>query len=52
MELAEAKARRADQGVDLHASALLAVSGLTMRFGGVTALDDVSFDVARGASAA
>src|SRR6185312_4560876 len=30
-------------------SALLAVQGLTIRFGGVTALEDVSFEVARGA---
>ena len=30
-------------------AALLAVRGLTIRFGGVTALDDVSFEVARGA---
>ena len=28
--------------------ALLAVDGVTIRFGGVLALDDVSFDVARG----
>ena len=49
MELAEAKAGGADEGVDLLAPALLAVSGLTIRFGGVTALQDVSFEVARGA---
>ena len=47
MELAEAKAETAAE--DSHASALLAVDGVTIRFGGVTALDDVSFDVARGA---
>jgi branched-chain amino acid transport system ATP-binding protein len=48
MDLAEAKARRADVA-DSHALALLAVDGVTMRFGGVTALQDVSFDVAGGA---
>ncbi len=45
MELAEAKAETAAR----HESALLAVEGVTMRFGGVTALEDVSFEVARGA---
>ena len=49
MELAEARAGGADVGVDPHASALLMVHGVTMRFGGVTALEDVSFEVARGA---
>jgi branched-chain amino acid transport system ATP-binding protein len=49
MELAEAKAAGADAGADPNASALLSVTGLTMRFGGVTALQDVSFEVARGA---
>jgi branched-chain amino acid transport system ATP-binding protein len=49
MELAEARAGGADEVADLHASALLAVSGVTIRFGGVTALQDVSFEVARGA---
>jgi len=49
MELAEAKAGGASEGADLHPSALLAVSGLTIRFGGVTALQDVSFEIARGA---
>jgi branched-chain amino acid transport system ATP-binding protein len=49
MELAEAKAGGADDDAVLQASALLAVQGLTIRFGGVTALQDVSFDVARGA---
>ena len=29
-------------------SALLRVSGITVRFGGIVALDDVSFDVRRG----
>jgi len=49
MELAEAKAVGADEGAGSNASALLSVSGLTMRFGGVTALQEVSFEVARGA---
>ena len=49
MELAEAKAEGADNDADLQAPALLAVRGLTIRFGGVTALEDVSFEVARGA---
>ena len=49
MELAEARAGGADNDADLQASALLAVKGLTIRFGGVTALEDVSFEVARGA---
>ena len=49
MELAEARAGGADHDADLQASALLAVKGLTIRFGGVTALEDVSFEVARGA---
>ncbi len=49
MELAEAKAGGADNGADVHASALLAVDGVTIRFGGVTALENVSFEVARGA---
>ena len=49
MELAEAKARGADNDANDHASALLAIDGLTIRFGGVTALEDVSFEVARGA---
>jgi branched-chain amino acid transport system ATP-binding protein len=47
MELAEAKLK--DAAADPHASALLAVEGVTMRFGGVTALENVSFDVAHGA---
>ncbi len=47
MELAEAGAQSAD--ADRHESALLAVEGVSMRFGGVTALEDVSFDVASGA---
>ena len=49
MELAEAKAGTADERVEPHDFALLAVDGVTMRFGGVTALEDVSFEVARGA---
>jgi branched-chain amino acid transport system ATP-binding protein len=49
MELIEAKARGADNDASDHASALLAIDGLTIRFGGVTALQDVSFEVARGA---
>jgi branched-chain amino acid transport system ATP-binding protein len=49
MELAEAKAGTADESVEPHDPALLAVDGVTMRFGGVTALEDVSFEVARGA---
>jgi branched-chain amino acid transport system ATP-binding protein len=49
MELAEARARGGSHDEDLKASVLLAVRGLTIRFGGVTALEDVSFDVARGA---
>ncbi len=47
MELAEARAKTAD--ADRLESALLAVEGVTMRFGGVTALQEVSFDVAPGA---
>ena len=47
MELVEARAQSAD--ADRHESALLAVEGVSMRFGGVTALEDVSFDVASGA---
>jgi branched-chain amino acid transport system ATP-binding protein len=49
MALAEAGAGGADRDTDLEASALLSVRGLTIRFGGVTALEDVSFEVARGA---
>jgi branched-chain amino acid transport system ATP-binding protein len=49
MELAEAKAVGADEDAGRNASALLSVSGLTIRFGGVTALQDVSFEVERGA---
>ena len=47
MELAEANAET--RGESGYVSALLAVDGVTMRFGGVTALQDVSFAVARGA---
>ena len=49
MELAEARAEGADRDADPRASALLKVQGLTIRFGGVTALENVSFEVARGA---
>jgi branched-chain amino acid transport system ATP-binding protein len=49
MELAEAKAAATVRSADRHDPTLLAVDGVTMRFGGVTALQDVSFDVARGA---
>ncbi len=48
MELAEARANTAD-AADPQASTLIAVEGVTIRFGGVTALDNVSFSVARGA---
>ena len=47
MELAEAIARTGDE--TRYESALLAVEDVTMRFGGVTALQDVCFKVARGA---
>ena len=49
MELAEAGARGGDEGAKVLSSALLEVDGVTIRFGGVTALQDVSFDVAAGA---
>jgi branched-chain amino acid transport system ATP-binding protein len=49
MELAEPRVGDADNDADLRSSALLAVQGVTIRFGGVTALEDVSFEVARGA---
>jgi branched-chain amino acid transport system ATP-binding protein len=49
MELAEAKARGEDRSAAPSVPALLQVKGLTIRFGGVTALEDVSFEVARGA---
>ncbi len=49
MELTEARAGVAKSATKAHALALLSVDGVTMRFGGVTALDDVSFDVGRGA---
>ncbi len=49
MELAEAKAAGVNESMDRRGSALLSVEGLTIRFGGVTALDDVSFEVQRGA---
>ena len=47
MELAEARARTAE--ADRCGSALLSVEGVSIRFGGVTALDDVAFKVAPGA---
>src|SRR5271165_2294040 len=47
MELAEANAETGNGS--RHDAALLAVDGVTIRFGGVTALQDVSFAVARGA---
>jgi branched-chain amino acid transport system ATP-binding protein len=49
MELAEARLGDAGHYADPQASALLAVRGLTIRFGGVTALDNVSFEVTPGA---
>ena len=49
MELAEARVGGADNDADLQAPTLLAVRGLTIRLGGVIALDDVSFEVPRGA---
>jgi branched-chain amino acid transport system ATP-binding protein len=49
MELAEARAKTAGGAAAPHDAALLAVEGVTMRFGGVTALEDVSFCVAPGA---
>ena len=49
MELAEARAEGANRDAGPQASALLKVQGLTIRFGGVTALQNVSFEVARGA---
>ncbi len=47
MELAEARAKTAE--ADRCGSALLSVEGVSIRFGGVTALDDVTFKVAPGA---
>ncbi|RBP01039.1 branched-chain amino acid transport system ATP-binding protein [Roseiarcus fermentans] len=47
MELAEARAETEPRAVDR--AALLAVDGVTLRFGGVTALQDVSFAVQAGA---
>jgi len=49
MELAEATAPGVEGGADEVARPLLSVDGVTIRFGGVTALQDVSFAVARGA---
>jgi branched-chain amino acid transport system ATP-binding protein len=47
MELAEARAGTAE--ADRLGSALLSVENVSLRFGGVTALDDVTFSVAPGA---
>jgi branched-chain amino acid transport system ATP-binding protein len=47
MELAEARAGRGEH--DVHASALLTVDAVTVRFGGVTALENVSFEVSSAA---
>jgi branched-chain amino acid transport system ATP-binding protein len=47
--LAEAKAAATVRSADRQDPTLLAVDGVSMRFGGVTALQDVSFHVARGA---
>jgi branched-chain amino acid transport system ATP-binding protein len=47
MELAEARAGTAE--ADPSGSALLSVENVSLRFGGVTALDDVTFRVAPGA---
>jgi branched-chain amino acid transport system ATP-binding protein len=49
MELAEARVGTAERGADARDAALLVVDGVTMRFGGVIALENVSFEVARGA---
>jgi len=49
MALAERRAGDADVEVGPDASALLAVEEVTLRFGGVTALLEVTFEVARGA---
>src|SRR5215471_13881535 len=49
MELAEAAASGVESGAKESARALLSVDKVTIRFGGVTALEDVSFEVARGA---
>jgi branched-chain amino acid transport system ATP-binding protein len=38
----------ATPGIGARAEALLRVSGLTVRFGGIVALEDVSFDVTQG----
>jgi branched-chain amino acid transport system ATP-binding protein len=46
---AEAKTGSADGRAEPRESALLADDGVRMRFGGVTALEDVSFDVYQGA---
>jgi branched-chain amino acid transport system ATP-binding protein len=48
MELAKAQAETIDPVSNAREGCLLSVSGVTIRFGGVTALDNVSFNVARG----
>jgi branched-chain amino acid transport system ATP-binding protein len=48
MDLAEAGARGGERDADRPASPLLTVAGVTIRFGGVTALQEVTFDVDRG----
>ena len=49
MEGSSAPAVAADRVAPRQGPPLLAVEGVTVRFGGVTALDDVSFSVASGA---
>ena len=49
MELAEARAGGGVEREPAHAAALLSVEGVTLRFGGVTALEHVSFEVFPGA---
>jgi branched-chain amino acid transport system ATP-binding protein len=49
MELAEARVGTVEKRADAPDGALLTVDGVTMRFGGVTALENVTFEVARGA---
>ena len=48
MELAKARAETVDPMTVSREGALLSVEGVTIRFGGVTALDDVSFRIAKG----
>jgi branched-chain amino acid transport system ATP-binding protein len=49
MGLADASVGDVERRADVPSLALLEVDGVSMRFGGVTALQDVSFDVAAGA---